>query len=396
VAKGTINSFSCNRSASNGNGFTATTNFIVGQDGEQLDELDGQGNPLHSNVYANGQLLATYLYSQSDWIYAFQDWLGTKRVTMDAARTATETCLSLPFGDALSCSGGVDPSEHHFTGKERDTETGFASGNDYFGARYYASSMGRFLSPDPLGGSPLNPQSLNRYGYAFNNPLTNTDPTGMYTCLDGIAGVCTSDQDVAFEKALGTLRGSSSADVARAAGAYGAAGDANGVTVGFADLSKSGEDGKVTSSLGVDANGNLQAQSDVTISTAASGASYDAAVGHEGSHVADAQDVVKSIVVDPATGNFTVGNNITRYQSEQRAYGVTNSILSSEGVNANEGCNGCDLGRSTMQGQVPSIVDRIMRTGNNYMSGGQHMGPKNQGGSVVNGVDQTPKAAVPH
>jgi RHS repeat-associated protein len=30
------------------------------------------------------------------------------------------------------------------TGKERDTE----SGNDYFGARYYASSMGRFMSPD--------------------------------------------------------------------------------------------------------------------------------------------------------------------------------------------------------------------------------------------------------
>jgi len=33
---------------------------------------------------------------------------------------------------------------HHFTGKERDSE----SGNDYFGARYYASSMGRFFSPD--------------------------------------------------------------------------------------------------------------------------------------------------------------------------------------------------------------------------------------------------------
>jgi RHS repeat-associated protein len=31
-----------------------------------------------------------------------------------------------------------------FTGKERDTE----SGNDYFGARYYASTMGRFMSPD--------------------------------------------------------------------------------------------------------------------------------------------------------------------------------------------------------------------------------------------------------
>jgi len=35
----------------------------------------------------------------------------------------------------------------HFTGKERDSE----SGNDYFGARYYSSAMGRFMSPDPSG-----------------------------------------------------------------------------------------------------------------------------------------------------------------------------------------------------------------------------------------------------
>ena len=200
--------------------------------------------------------------------------------------------------------------------------------------------------------------------------------------------------DKAFEKTLAGLRGSKNADVARAAGAYGAAGDANGVSVGFADLSKSGQDGVTKSSLGVDVSGNLEAQSDVTINSKASGASYDAAVGHEGSHVADAQAVVGSITVD-AHGNFTVGNPISRYQSEQRAYGVTNSILSSEGVNANEGCSGCNLGQNTMQGQVPGIVNQIVNYGNNYMSGGQHMGPKNQGGSVVNGVDQTPKASVP-
>jgi RHS repeat-associated protein len=184
------------------------------------------------------------------------------------------------------------------TGKERDTE----SGNDYFEARYYGSSMGRMLSPDPIGGDITNPQSLNKYAYALNNSLRFTDPTGLYVCKDGKDGACTSDQDKTFEKSLAGLRGSSNADVARAAAAYGAAGDANGVTVGFADLSKSGEDGNVTSSLGTDANGNLQAQSDVTINTKASGSSFDAAIGHEGSHVADAQDVVKSIVVDPKHG----------------------------------------------------------------------------------------------
>jgi RHS repeat-associated protein len=61
-----------------------------------------------------------------------------------------------------------------YTGKERDAE----SGNDYFFARYYGSSMGRFLSPDSFGGHLEDPQSLNRYSYVGNNPLVRTDPDG--------------------------------------------------------------------------------------------------------------------------------------------------------------------------------------------------------------------------
>jgi RHS repeat-associated protein len=62
------------------------------------------------------------------------------------------------------------------TGKERDTE----SGNDYFGARYFGSSMGRFLSPDAFwkDSHVADPQSWNEYVYARNNPLRYTDPTG--------------------------------------------------------------------------------------------------------------------------------------------------------------------------------------------------------------------------
>jgi RHS repeat-associated protein len=72
-------------------------------------------------------------------------------------------------------------SDSHFTGKERDTE----SGNDYFGARYYDSSMGRFMSPDwsaPAEAVPYadlhDPQSLNLYSYVKNNPLSKSDPDG--------------------------------------------------------------------------------------------------------------------------------------------------------------------------------------------------------------------------
>ena len=88
-----------------------------------------------------------------------------------------QQCYNLPFGDGQVCNG-PDATEHHFTGKERDTESGL----DYSGARMYASTMGRFMSPDPSGlvyADPTNPQSLNLYSYVLNNPLKFIDPTGM-------------------------------------------------------------------------------------------------------------------------------------------------------------------------------------------------------------------------
>jgi RHS repeat-associated protein len=103
---------------------------------------------------------------------------------------------SLPFGDGLSpypdansdqgteLGGFLGSTPLFFTGKERDTE----SGNDYFEARYYSSSMGRFLSPDPGPYLVPDPQSWNRYAYVQNNPLRNTDPTGLILQIGGESG----------------------------------------------------------------------------------------------------------------------------------------------------------------------------------------------------------------
>jgi RHS repeat-associated protein len=74
------------------------------------------------------------------------------------------------------------------TGKERDNDSG-EFGLDYFGARYYASSMGHFMTPD-WAAKPTNvpyanfgnPQSLNLYSYVNNNPTTVRDPDGH--CLE--------------------------------------------------------------------------------------------------------------------------------------------------------------------------------------------------------------------
>src|ERR1700689_3040544 len=85
-------------------------------------------------------------------------------------------------------------SHYKFTGKERDSESGLAN----FGARYNASTMGRFMTPDwsskpaavPFA-DPANPQSLNLYSYVTNNFLSRTDPLGHnWFCTSGTASNC--------------------------------------------------------------------------------------------------------------------------------------------------------------------------------------------------------------
>jgi RHS repeat-associated protein len=86
---------------------------------------------------------------------------------------------------------------YRYTGKERDTE----SGNDYFGARYYASSMGRWMSPDPgrfIFTNILNPQSLNLYNYALDNPLAFIDIDG----LELVRVVLSNGQSVVVDRSI--------------------------------------------------------------------------------------------------------------------------------------------------------------------------------------------------
>jgi RHS repeat-associated protein len=81
----------------------------------------------------------------------------------------------------------ADAANHYkFTGKERDAESGL----DYFGARYYENSIGRFMSRDPKTMSKqrmLDPQQWNMYQYSRDNPISMFDPDGreVTTALTG-------------------------------------------------------------------------------------------------------------------------------------------------------------------------------------------------------------------
>jgi RHS repeat-associated protein len=95
----------------------------------------------------------------------------------------------MPFGEechAGRAGYGGGSLRQRFTGKERDDETGL----DYFRARYFSGTQGRFTNPGPAiikKARLLDPQRLNLYAYVRNNPLKYVDPDGADLVLaDGL------------------------------------------------------------------------------------------------------------------------------------------------------------------------------------------------------------------
>jgi RHS repeat-associated protein len=283
VAKGTLTAFSCNMTPDPTTGlpancFALSRESVLGPSGEQLTETDGNGNWLHTNVYAAGKLLATYSYTDSthtatDTYFALSDWLGTKRAVVSAGGCGTGY-VSLPYGDSLTPSNlpgftqCPDATENHFTGKERDAE----SGNDYFGARYYASSMARFTSPDhPLiDQHPENPQSWNLYAYSRNNPLINIDPTGLGCVTDRGRGSDANHESVELNNSI------SSDDCAGQHGTW-VPGDVNQDNIG----AYRGSDGNINFQATTNTGGNVYYSSFVSgAQTDANGVGPGASIAH--------------------------------------------------------------------------------------------------------------------
>lgn len=245
-----------------------------------------------------------------------------------------------PFGEELFAGMGSrttaqgysspnDSLRQRFTGKERDNETGL----DYFGARYYASTQGRFTSADELlnSGRLEDPQTWNRYSYTLNNPLVYTDPTGMYTCAD--SKKCDSAADIRFEaqrqRALGQLdkikerygpKSAEYTDAKRAVEAYGNPGEANGVTVSFGKTSD-GSPGESTGHFAKDFSKSINVTIDMDQNKDDN--ALLGSVVHKGSHVQDRADLVSGILAAGSDAEITaLAAGFTHGATETRAYNV--------------------------------------------------------------------------
>ena len=166
------------RKQADANNFTEYIYF-----GSQVIAERDQSNTWTDYVFAGGKRIAKApgVVATSGTEYYHSDHLGSARLMTNASGgvvTGSEATY-LPYGQEYNAT--PTPNHYKFTGKERDAESGL----DYFGARYYGSNMGRWLSPDwsaepvPIPyGTLTNPQSLNLYQYVLNNPLSQKDDDG--------------------------------------------------------------------------------------------------------------------------------------------------------------------------------------------------------------------------
>jgi RHS repeat-associated protein len=130
--------------------------------------------------------------------YYFEGQIGSTRVITTSSVTVCVACPErsrrnadfFPFGGEQNVYTNNCPQNYKFTGKERDAETGL----DYFGARYFSSSLARFMTPD-WAAKPAavpyakfgDPQSLNLYGYVENEPVNRIDADGHIPGIDALA-----------------------------------------------------------------------------------------------------------------------------------------------------------------------------------------------------------------
>jgi len=169
------------------NGSTGTL-YWTGTGSEAISESNLAGADQEEYVFF-GKRVARRDVASNAVHYYFSDHLGSANIVTNASGGIEDESDYYPYGGEMPITNTV-PQNYKFTGKERDAESGL----DDFGARYHASALGRFMTPD-WDAKPVtvpyakfgDPQTLNLYSYVENAPVNRADADGHETDLVTVA-----------------------------------------------------------------------------------------------------------------------------------------------------------------------------------------------------------------
>lgn len=149
-----------------------------------LQMTDGNGNITSQYVYGAG--LLERIDAGGNALYYHYDAQHNATALSDANGVIQDKYTFDPFGTLISHEGSTDQP---FTflgeyGAEQETNSLY-----FDRARYYDAVNGRFLSKDSYHSNLKDPQTLNRYVYGLNSPMSRYDANGLFSWQTLTAGV---------------------------------------------------------------------------------------------------------------------------------------------------------------------------------------------------------------
>ncbi|MFF0205897.1 polymorphic toxin-type HINT domain-containing protein [Streptomyces sp. NPDC005017] len=168
----------------------STTTFLNDGDGNRLIRRDATGTTLYLAETelrldkTSGNVTATRYYTHAGQTVAMRTptsltWLstdhhGTADIQIDATTQSLTRRPTEPFGEDRGTKPATWRGEKGFVAGTEDP-----TGLTHLGAREYDTTTGRFISVDPIG-DLKDPQQINGYAYSNNNPVTGSDPSGLF------------------------------------------------------------------------------------------------------------------------------------------------------------------------------------------------------------------------
>lgn len=127
----------------------------------------------------DGSLLYMIDASDSNKVYFYHfDGTGSTLALTDSTGAVTDSYAYAPYGKLLGHSG-ASQQPFTFVGRWGVRSEGDDGALYHMRARYYDSTTGRFVSPDPVWPVLVEPSGINPYQYAANDPIGNVDVTGL-------------------------------------------------------------------------------------------------------------------------------------------------------------------------------------------------------------------------